>query len=316
MSARDALETEKLKGYVPLGEYRKRREELQQDAALKSLTASVACAVGLDTAPQAAAPVGADGDRPHDPAKKKRKKAKGGASVGLSFGDEEGNDEDGGSAQHQPAAKRVFKAPGVDTSFLAKNATEKETEAKKQHSLLKGVLEQQERTKKEEVDMHYIFRNEQAKKLLGSQFYRGHVRVRRGETVAAILEAVHRKLSAELTEKVSSQLLLAVCSEYHQLIMQNHMSLFDIFALEWKEGGPMFTFGKSQIAIAERAFVDSNKHLFPINGWTLYDSFKTYSYDEAVRNRDKAQVGVEVGRGGKGGPPGQGGPQGKGAYSK
>jgi len=290
MSAQDVREVENLKGYASLEDYKRRKEQMAQDATLKSMHATANQAVGL----QGAAAAAAEGEVP---AKKKRKKAKGGGV--LSFGDEEeGDGADGeAAASEPPAAKKVFKAPGVDTSFLAKNASEKEDAAKVQQARLRVMLDGQDRAKSEEVDMHYIFRNEQAKKLLSTPFYRGHVRVRRGDTVTCILEAVHKKLAAELKEPVSSALQLAVSNEYHQLIMQNHMSLFDIFALEWREGKPMFEFGPSTIAIAERAFFEINHHLYPMNGWVLFDPFKKYSFDETVRNRDKTGVGVEVFRG-------------------
>lgn len=304
MSAQDALETETLKGYVPLEEYKRRREQLKQDATLKSVDASIACAFGLapeGKADAAKPPAGDDAAT-----KKKRKKGgKGASGVGLSFGDDEGDDADGGEAKPSAAAapKRVFKAPGVDTSFLAKNATEKQEMAQQHEVLLREVLEGQERLKREEVEMHFIFRNEQAKKLLGNQFYRARVTVKRGETVATILDVVHRKLASELKENISSQLLLAVSNEHFGLIMQNHLSLFDIFALEWTEGGAMFELGKSQIAVAERAFYESNHHLYPMNSWALIDTFKRYSLDEAIKAQP-ATVGVEVQRG-KGGVGGQ-----------
>jgi hypothetical protein len=295
----DALETEVLKGYVPLDEYKRRREQLKQDATHKSVDASIACAFGLAQDGKADGAKAA-GD---DATKKKRKKGKNATAVGLSFGDDEGDDADTGVLEPSVAPKRVFKAPGVDTSFLAKNATEKQEIAQHHEVLLREILEGQERLKREEVDMHFIFRNEQAKKLLGNQFYRAHVTVQRGETVSNILDVVHRKLSSELKENISSQLLLAVSNEHYGLIMQNHLSLFDIFALEWTEGGTMFEFGKSQIAIAERAFYDCNKHLFPMNSWVLIDTFKRYSLDEAIKAQP-ATVGVEVQRG-KGGVGGQ-----------
>lgn len=304
MSAADVREVESLKGYQSLEDYRKRKEELQQDATLKSLNASVATAVGLPapTDLNAGADAAIDGEKQ---SKKKRKKGKATGGVGLSFGDDEEADESDGPAASEPAAaKRVFKAPGVDTSFLAKNASEKQDEAKRQQARLREMLDAQESAKKEEVELHYHFRNEQAKKLLGNQFYRGSVRVRRGDSVCTILDVVHRKLSAELVEKVSSQLVLAVSNEYTGIITQNHMSLFDIFSLEWREGGLMFEFGKSTIHVCERAFYETNRHLHPMNGWTLFDPFKKYSHDEAVRNREKPS-GVEVQRG-KSGAGGQG----------
>lgn len=301
MSAQDALETETLKGYVPLDEYKRRREELKQEATLKSLNASVACAVGLPAKGDSVA-AAADG---LDETKKKRKKGKAGGGVGLSFDDGEAGTDDAEAASEPVAAKRVFKAPGVDTSFLAKNATEKESDAKRQQTMLREMLEQQERVKGEEVEMHFVFRNEQAKKLLGNQFYRSSVRVLRGESASTVLDAVHRKLSAELSEKVSSQLLLAVSNDYLGLIAHNHMSLFDVFALEWTEGGPMFEFGKSSIVVVERAFFEVNKHLSPMNSWALFDPAKKCSLDEAIRSRDRS-VGVEVVRG-KGGVPAKSG---------
>ncbi|KAG8468833.1 hypothetical protein KFE25_007351 [Diacronema lutheri] len=312
MSAADVRETEQLKGYASLDEFRRRREEMQQHATLSSLHATVASAVGLPTRAGAEARVdageggadstGADGAG----TKKKRKKGKGAGGVGLSFDDGVDDDTAGADARSAaalPAGKRVFKAPGVDTSFLAKNSSEKEDEARRQQTRLREILDAQEREKNEEVELHYAFRNEHAKKLLNNPFYRGHVRVRRGDTVGAVLERVHAKLSAELAEKVSSQLLLAVSNDYVGIVTQAHMSLYDTFALEWAEGGLMFELGKSQVVITERAFLEANKHLHPMNGWALFDPFKKYSHDVAVRNREKS-TGVEVQRA-KGGGAGK-----------
>lgn len=288
MSAADVREVESLKGGLTLEDYRRRKEEMQQDATLKSLHASVASAVGLP------AGAGADADRQ---AKKKRKKGRAPGGAGLSFDDDgEADAPDGPAASEPPAPKRVFKAPGVDTSFLAKNASEKQDEARRQQELLRQMLAAKERQKNEEVELHYHFRNEAAKKLLGSQFYRGSVIARRGEPVSALLDAIHAKLSAELAEKVSSQLLLGVSNEYLGIIAQNSMSLFDICGLQWAEGGSMFELGRSQLVVVERGFYESNRHLHPMNGWTLFDPFKKYSHDAAVRNREKSS-GVEVQRG-------------------
>lgn len=287
-------EAEKFVGYVPLAEYKKRKEELASDAAAKSVVSSVAAAVGLS--------------RDESPAvKKRRKKDKQVKTVGLSFGDEE--EEDGEDrAVDAPVAKRTMKAPGVDTSFLAKSAAEKETAAKQQQERLKEVLEQQQRAKEEEIELAYIFRNEAAKKLLGNQFYRGSVRARRGATVGAVLEAIHAKLCKELSEKVSSQLLLIVSNEYHHLQMQMHMTMFDIFALEWQEGGKMFPEGGCQLTAVERTFLESNGHLYPMVQWSAYDQFRKYSHQEAVRNRSKATVGVANPRGASAAvPPGKAG---------
>mmetsp|Transcript_21698 Transcript_21698/g.72990 ORF Transcript_21698/g.72990 Transcript_21698/m.72990 type:complete len:288 (-) Transcript_21698:361-1224(-) len=265
-------EIEKFKGYVALDEYKKRREELE-DASLSRALKS-----------RAEEAAGAQGQRPQA---KKRKKSKPQAGPGLSFEDDEG----AGPEEDQTVAKKVFKAPGVDTSFLAKNDAEKAEHVKSQEQRMRELLAQQRRAKEEAVTIEYAFRNEQAKKLLGNQFHRGSVEATRGTAFSQVLDAIHARLSGELQEKVSSQLLLVVSNGLHHLIMPAHMCLHDVQALKWKEGAPMFPPDKLHVHVAERAFLDANKHLFPMTHWEHFDEFRAYSQEEAVKQRERS-VGV------------------------
>jgi len=225
--------------------------------------------------------------------------------VGLSFDDGEEDDAESLRGAPAPPAKKSLKAPGVDTSFLAMTAAEKEEHAKLQQQKLVNALERQRQAKEEEVLLRYTFRNESAKKLLGSQFYKGEVHVRRGDTVAAVVERIHAKLCSDLSEKVSSDLLLVAANDYLYLIMQPHVTLFDIGALEWREGGAIFDLAIGQVHLAERGFYETNKHLNPMVHWTLYDGFTTFSQEETIRNRGKAPGVAVPNRGGtKGGGPG------------
>eukprot|EP00304_Pavlova_gyrans_P005842 CAMPEP_0206044232 /NCGR_PEP_ID=MMETSP1466-20131121/11987_1 /ASSEMBLY_ACC=CAM_ASM_001126 /TAXON_ID=44452 /ORGANISM="Pavlova gyrans, Strain CCMP608" /LENGTH=290 /DNA_ID=CAMNT_0053419117 /DNA_START=18 /DNA_END=890 /DNA_ORIENTATION=- len=267
-------EIAKFKGYVPLEEYKRRKEELQHDLTLRSVQDNAALPAVSSTAPE---------DRAASKKKRKAKASKG--AVSLSFEDGDGDEE-----VEAPTTKRVHKAPGVEASFLGMNAAEREDQAKVRERKMMEVLERQRAAKQEEVEVRYTFRNEKAKKLLGNQFYKGAVRCRRGDNVATVLEAIHAKLSADHAETISSQLLLVAANDYLHLIMQPHMTLLDIGALKWREGGLMFDLGANPIHVAERAFFEQNKHLHPMVLWKLHDGFTTYSEDETIRNRGKAQT--------------------------
>lgn len=217
-----------------------------------------------------------------DGANKKRKAAK---SAPLSFDDEEGN----GNGE---VAKKVFKAPGVDTSFLAKHPAEQEVEAQGQKLLLQKSLDELQQVRSQEVKFDFQFRCAESLKLLGNQFHEASVTIKRGDEVSSVLETIHPTLGSFLDRKPSSNLILVASSDILSLIVPPSSSVFHVESLRWKEGGLMFPQGARQWCVAERSFYEANRHLYPFYRWEVFDPCKEYSKEEAIKAREQKAAGV------------------------
>eukprot|EP00611_Tribonema_gayanum_P005525 TRINITY_DN1474_c0_g1_i4.p1 TRINITY_DN1474_c0_g1~~TRINITY_DN1474_c0_g1_i4.p1 ORF type:complete len:362 (-),score=139.90 TRINITY_DN1474_c0_g1_i4:60-1145(-) len=275
----EAMFKSKTVGLVTADEFRKAREEAEK--VLPSAERSESGGTE-GSAAAAAAEAEAGGE------KKGKKKKKKPVST-LSFGGDDEEGEEGGegpeeSSSGKGAAKKVFKNPHVDTSFLPDREREAQM-AREKSRLRQEWMQQQDRIKQELLEVTYSYWD--------GTGHRRTIKITKGTTVGKFLEAVRQQLSTDFSElrATSSDNLLYVKED---LIIPHSYSFYDLIVTKARgKSGPLFHFdvfddvrlihdatvekdeshpGK----VVERRWYERSKHIFPASRWEVYDPSKDY----------------------------------------
>ena len=159
-------------GYLSKDEYKRKREDLEDDKALAALKRMAGVAK-----PAAAAPAAEDAlpePASEDKKKKKKDKAKKAAASALSFGDELEEEAEAAS-------------PGAKVIGGMAAAREKE---ERQEAAMREVLQQQRKARSEPLTLAYTFRSEMTQRELPTAVLRGSVTVTRGASADEAAVAV------------------------------------------------------------------------------------------------------------------------------
>lgn len=179
-----------------------------------------------------------------------------------------------------PPAKRISKDPSVDTSFLPDRERD-ERERLERLRLKQEWLAEQERKKEEIIPITFSFYD--------GQGHRKTIKTKAGTTIESFLGLV-RKEFKEL-RGVSTDNLLFIKED---LILPHNYSFYELVETKARgKSGPLFYWDvhedvrvtsdaaiekeESHAAkVVERRFYDSNKHIFPMSRWEVFDPNKKY----------------------------------------
>ncbi|KAL2919288.1 hypothetical protein HK105_200931 [Polyrhizophydium stewartii] len=220
-----------------------------------------------------------------DKAKKgKKRKDKSALSFDLDeeFGD--GVAGDAGAEGEEPdkaiVVKKAKKNPNVDTSFLPDKEREEQERLERQR-LEKEWLEQQEAIKNERIVITYSYWD-------GSG-HRKSVECKKGDTIRQFLEKC--RLQWPQLRSVNVDNLIYVKED---LLIPSHYTFYDFIINKTRgKSGPLFAFdvhddvrllNDARIEtedshagkVMERAWYESNKHIFPASRWEVFDPQRDY----------------------------------------
>ena len=295
----DAVEytlTKTSAGFQTRDDFKRKREEIEQEKALIALKQRVAGGV--------AAPV--TSDAPSEPTKSKKKKKK---LSSLSFGDDL---EAEGEASPSLAPKKMGKCNDVDVSFLTKNPQEEQEAAVRQEAAMREVLRQQQVAKEESISLAYTFRSERTQRECPNAVLRGSVTVKRGQAAEEVAVAVRSdverlggKFAAASVQGIREErdVLLVCCCEgvaQGSFVVPGAVPLVELCARRWSDSSAaLFDDFKHGIVVAERRWYEQQKHVYPYNQWRAYDSHAEYSLREFVVTRNSAVNPLDPQRHGK-----------------
>ncbi|KAL1523409.1 hypothetical protein AB1Y20_018349 [Prymnesium parvum] len=267
-------------GFMSKDDYKRKREELEDDAAMAALRKSI------------------PSEEKADERKKKKKDKKRPAGI-LSFDDELEGD---GEASPSLAPKRMGKCQNVDTAGLKKNRREEEEEAARQEAAMREFLAAQRRAREEPLTLQYSFRSAATQRELPNAVHRASVTVKRGDSAEEVARAVHRdteslgekflpKSISGIREEVDCMLVLnATVPESATPVTQGSflipptMTMIDLAAVKWVEGAPLFDM--LNVIVVERRWYEQMRHTYPYSQWKFFESRLTYSQKEFVSSRN------------------------------
>jgi protein FAM50 len=217
---------------------------------------------------------------------RKAKKVKPSAAT-LSFGEEEEEEQVAGPG----LGKRTFgKDPDVDTSFLPDKGREEE-EAQLRRRLQQDWLAEQERLKKEPLEVTYSYWD--------GRGTRKKVTVLKGWTIEQFLREVQKQFK-ELSRLSTSNLMYIK----EDLIIPHHYTFYDLIIMQARgKSGPLFAFDVHDDVrlvndatvekheshsgkVVDRKWYERNQHVFPASRWEPFDPNKDYgSY--TIRGKPK-----------------------------
>ena len=329
--ASDQLErdlTHSAVGYLSKEDYKRKREDMEQDKALQALKRMAGVA-----APAAGAGGGegveSSSKPPSDKKVVKKKKDKEQRRLpALSFDDELEQEEE-----------RVSPGAVVHGGMAAARAKEEQQAAARQEAAMREALQQQRAAKAEPLTLHFTFRSELTQRELPGAVHRGAVSIKRGfsaeEAAVAVRTEVEKlggKFAPNAVQGVREErdVVLVCCCEgmsHGSYVIPGAVGLTELWARRWSDSNaPMcvpydgvehalptnrpfrlcahgrsfvclaafpgrFDELKHGVVVTERRWFESQRHTYPYSHWRMYDTLQQYELKTFVANRDKpAQV--------------------------
>jgi len=234
-----------------------------------------------------------------NPATQNKKKERNFLENKLSFEEEADLEE----IQPFTKKKKSMKNPSVNTAFLKKTDEEAREEADKLIQKKKQVLEQEERTRSEEMQFEFKFVLRASGPLVTSQpTFNRTAKVKKGSSVEQFLKVERQALMKDTNESVSQNLIF-IAAEF---IVPDHLKFFELMQFKYTNGVPIFIFSKDQkdpkegkelpivpITVMERSWYEKNRHIYPQSRWEVFDDLKAYS-DPRFSSREKNTGSEEV----------------------
>jgi len=271
-------------GFMSKDDYKRKREELEDEEALAAMRRAITDEGGGDK-----------GEKD----KKKKKKDKKRPAGALSFGDEL---EEEGEVSPSIGNKKMGKCQDVDTAGLKKNEREEQAAALKQEQAMRDYLLEQRRVREEPLTLNYSFRSAVTQRELPNAVAKASVTVKRGNTAEEIARAVHRD-TEKLGEKFHPKSISGIREETDCMFVLNAtvpentasvtqgsflipptMSLIDLAAVKWVEGAPLFDL--QNVIVIERRWYEQMRHTYPYSQWKFFEARLLYSQKEFVSNRN------------------------------
>lgn len=235
-------------GFLSKEDYKRKREDLEQEKALKALKARVAD--GGSSSGVAAEP-SSEGK-----SKKEKKKDKKKAPAALSFGDElDGEGE---------------ASPSVQGGMAAARAKEKQAAADKQEAAMREILAQQRQAREEPLTLSYTFRSAITQRELPNAVLKGTVQVKRGFTseeaavaVRTDVEKLGGKFKPNEVQGIREErdVVLVVCCEgspQGSFLIPGAVNLVELATRKWADTGvSIFDDFAHGIHVTERRYFEA-----------------------------------------------------------
>jgi len=275
----DAI-VQKTIGIVTKDEYKRRREEVEAQAAADQVRKTL--------------PIESSGAQDKAKQKKKAKKAR---PSTLSFGSELEDEEQGISPTMDN--KKMGKCSNVDVSFLPKNSQEAEQAALDQERSMREYRLKQEKAKGEELTLNYTFRSGLTQRELPHGAHKATITVTKGhsaEDVARLVREDVEKLGPAFVipqiagVRSERELMLVANTSAVSFIIPGNCTLVELCAKQWAEGASLFDDLKPGIVVSERRAYEALRHTFPYSQWEPLDMRKVYSHKEMLAGRDSRKI--------------------------
>ena len=283
----DAVATDLAETSVGLAsekEYTRKCEEVEVQGARKAAPRAAAAPAGVS---------------------KKKKKKKASSAIGMLSFDEEldaGNTATSTSPRLLPM--KMGKCQDVDVSFLKKNEREEQEARKYEEAARREYVDLHQRAKNEEVALNYTFRSEATQRELYNGVYQGEISLARGLTAEEVCRAVRLdverlgekfKLIEVAGKTENRECILTLCAngmERGSFTIPSAITLVEVGAMRWSEGGSLFDDFRAGIVVTERRWHEQMRHTYPYSQWEVLDMHKTYSQKEHISKRN-ARTGVD-----------------------
>jgi hypothetical protein len=294
-------------GFATKEDYKRKREELEHEKALKALKNMVDGNRGAHAgATAAAAPTDESSAPGSEKKRKKEKREKRRATAALSFGDEL-DAEPEPSPSLKPA--KMGKCQDAEVGFLELNAREKAEAAARQEAAMREILLQQQRARNESIALQYTYRSELTQRELPGAVHKGSVVVRRGQTAEEVATAVRHdveqlggKFAPNQVQGIKEErdvLLVGCCAGKPggSFIFPGAVSLVEIGTRRWADAQTsIFDDFAHGVVVTERRYYEAMRHTYPYSHWRQYESRDEYQLQEFVAHRNSAINPLEPSR--------------------
>ena len=299
MSGSDALESNLTKatyGFHSKEDYKRKREEMEQDKALQALKRMAGVAPPAAPAAEGGGTSEASVEPPSGEGKKKKEKKKAKRTAALSFDDE-----------LEEEAEGVSPGAVVAGGMAAARAREEQQAAERQEAAMRDALEKQRRAKEEPLALQYAFRSEVTQRELPSGVHRGTVHIKRGfsaeEAAIAVRSDVEKlggKFAPNAVQGIREErdVVLICCCEgmaHGSFLIPGAVNLVELWTRRWADAPQptMFDEFKHGVVVTERRWWERQRHTYPYSHWRQYDSLTDYSLKEFIASRDQPAQSFE-----------------------